>query len=571
MSIIAGTAVLASVALALPAAATTPDQIPHSFPQAKLSVQTKKSKAQSGKLRIRISGVQRGKAAVVVQGPKKYRKLVTKSGTLKKLRPGNYRFAANTVTLSTTVYTPEILPGPKFKVRSGKTTKARVRYRGKYNPPPQTPPAPVVPLRLNIRDAAGVAVPESRAQAATTNVQAAAAGADALLAVNRDGTTRSAIEQGTIPPTKSIMSTFAAPDGSLVIGYSGYDTQRTAGGYDQPIATCMLGHVSRQSGEQTCLIMKEGMSVGAMDNPQATSPNADMSVQFDDSGRIYYAGAVYNQQQTNYYIRRYDNGVTTDMLNLPSNNFQLNGWVVASDGTIVVQGGDILWAISPSKSVRSLGAPSSGYVRPLPYQFPDGNVYLSWTGSSQAGIKRYLVNQGVLDPQFWIANGANVTSPTWDTQPFCALPAPAQFCGTIADGVGFTKTQSNSVWGITSYSSSERRAFQYYPSLTVAGLSIKPRTLTAVGDMIAVSGSDAGQRQVTLLYDPATEKEQPLLGADNEVMVYHLNYSPASGLIMFDGLRYADATYVIGTIDPETGTASMRSSDRLAQFITFSR
>jgi len=68
-----------------------------------------------------------------------------------------------------------------------------------------------------------------------------------------------------------------------------------------------------------------------------------------------------------------------------------------------------------------------------------------------------------------------------------------------------------------------------------------------------------------------TQTELQLIGPENEIEIYRLNFLAAEGKIMFDGLRFADNRYVIGQIDLQTMTvtASATGSSKLEDFQTF--
>ena len=71
-----------------------------------------------------------------------------------------------------------------------------------------------------------------------------------------------------------------------------------------------------------------------------------------------------------------------------------------------------------------------------------------------------------------------------------------------------------------------------------------------------VAGLDANGANVLTAYDPATGTETPMLGADNEIEIYHLNPIDDT-TAMFDGLRFSDNKVVVGQINVTTGQVTV--------------
>lgn len=532
---------------------TTPDGVSYAGPGAAESrVSAKKTKKKVGRIKVVVKGVPAAATAqVTVTGAHKFARTVTQTATLAKVPVGTYRVSATPVATSERSYTLHIKPKGKVKVRRGKLARVRVWYTavGGVQPPPQ---APVVPLRFNIKDAAGVALP-SGGSGAPSGVNIARSG-EPLLAVDADGSLRNAVEHGSLLPYQYIASTYAGPDGSLYLAY---------GGSSGP-GTCMLAKVDRVTGLQTCITSNDSANAGT---PTASMGSGKSAIQFDRSGRMYYSGTSSSAGVYYQYIRRVDGGQTTDLVNL--GNVMFEGWVVAADGTILVSGitnsTNQRWlrAISASGAIKNLGVPTGGQVRLLGSQFPDGNVYMTWSESGANAVRRYLVDQGVLDPRFWIANPSQTPDPVWD----CVALEQYGTCA-FSEAKAITTTTAGGVWTLFSTGFNGSRLARVYPSFAVPTLSLTPLALAAVGERVALSGLDAAQRQTTVLVDPNTNTERVLLGPDNEIEVFRLNYSAPTGLLMFDGLRYSDGKYVVGSINPNTGVVKADTSGKLAQFIT---
>ena len=61
--------------------------------------------------------------------------------------------------------------------------------------------------------------------------------------------------------------------------------------------------------------------------------------------------------------------------------------------------------------------------------------------------------------------------------------------------------------------------------------------------------TDANGKNVLTLFNTTTNGETELIGPSNEIQIYHLHYDASANKVLFDGLRFADNSYVIGTVD----------------------
>ena len=566
-----GITVAAGMAISTMVAAL-PLSLVHASPGRLATAQTVAAveKSQTGKLHVKVYGLPKGsKAKVQVSGPGAFTKKVPKTATLAGLKPGTYRVSASQVSVNGKKYKAAVKPKAKVAVKKNKVAKVRVRHVP-LKPPssssaPATPPAPdssspppaSSALKFNLADAAGVAVPEKMSTARVERSAATAGGAP-LLSVAADGQMTNALAEGEVPAGMHVAATFPGPRKKLAIAYGGYPT----GPWSDPSSLCRLGLIDRKTGEHTCLENMAGPAIDATHGQGAM--NGYANVQFDALGRVYYRGSEYVNGQTKYIIRRHDGDRATDLINY--GNVFLEGWIVASDGTVVVSGMTVStnqhWtrAISPSGSIQGLPYGSE----PLPAQFPDGNVYLQQNdnASGMYGIRRFLVGSGQLEDKFWMAPATSANKVIWDTSQFCAIDH------TVYCGGGYTRsivtTRASEVWAI-----SYGKALRLYPSPTVADLALTPTVITAVGNRVAVSGTDAAGNQTTVLYNPTNGATKTLLGPTNQVEVFSLNHASSSGLIMFDGVRYSDGKYVVGVIDPVSGAVSMDAATKMSQVVTF--
>lgn len=99
------------------------------------AITSSRTSKKRGKLRVRIRAPQEVTAAILVRGPRHYRKMLTSSSTLRRLKPGTYR-------LSLTKAAKEQLRDyrDQVRVKRGATTVVRVRLRLKAAPEPVVEP-----------------------------------------------------------------------------------------------------------------------------------------------------------------------------------------------------------------------------------------------------------------------------------------------------------------------------------------------------------------------------------------------------------------------------------------------
>ena len=514
-------------------------------------------KTRTGRLHVKVQGLPGWKKAKVhIKGPAGFKKTVTKSAHLSKLRAGTYRVKAVAVAGRGYAWDASVAPKAKVKVAKGKKAKVTVSHSLTKMPGVSGGQPPVVPswdLRFDLRNAAGIAVPESSTRSTPEpGLQ------PPLLAVDAQGQVSSAVVEGQIPEGVFIARTYLGPGNRLAILYAGYPT-----GYHQDY--CLIGLVDRGTGEQTCLEMsRNGFTIQG-----GTGTGSNPAVQFDAQGRVYYQAAVYDQGQKNV-LRRHDGVKAVDVVDWADVFFR--SWLVASDGTIVASGSSPgngqTWtrAVSPSGGIQALPK----YAVVMPATFPDGNIYLEWWGPTSqsskyvSGIVRYLVAERELEEGFWIANSDHLSEPVrWDTSAFCGPMLPNNYCSTWAPRKMVT-TRSGEVWGL-----SNDRVIRLYPSPAVADLDLIPGTLTAAGDRLAIAGLDQHGKQTTVLYDTIGQSSTTLLDATDEVELFGLEYSAALKRIMFRGVRFSDGKYVLGTIDLPTGVTSMQPTSKVRQLLAF--
>ncbi len=180
------------------------------------------AKSPSRSLTVNVTGLpKRTKAAVTIKR-KGYKKLLKRSKTLKRMKPGKYRIVARTVRVGGSSY----VPSPKkqsVRVTSGKGKRVRIRYRPVTAPTPPIPPipppvAPVSELRVVDRELTSVSMAWASSQDSVVVRRAAGPTApDSLNAgVPVAVTQSSASDTGLAPGTEYSYAAFSiASDGRV--------------------------------------------------------------------------------------------------------------------------------------------------------------------------------------------------------------------------------------------------------------------------------------------------------------------------------------------------------------------
>ncbi|OGQ46427.1 MAG: hypothetical protein A3H42_00100 [Deltaproteobacteria bacterium RIFCSPLOWO2_02_FULL_46_8] len=69
---------------------------------------------------------------------------------------------------------------------------------------------------------------------------------------------------------------------------------------------------------------------------------------------------------------------------------------------------------------------------------------------------------------------------------------------------------------------------------------------------LLIAGYDSSDKNKLIAYNTSNASEIDLLGGA-DIEIYHFSYSAKSGRILFDGLRFSDNKYLVGSIDTQNG------------------
>jgi hypothetical protein len=432
-------------------------------------------------------------------------------------------------------------------------------YAG-YVPPVQAP------VRFDLSGAVGVASGTGLTGAATTRSghTLRSAISSNLAVVDRAGHLRDAVTTGNVTVGQFLI----APSNKLYVLFNGRTLLN--GGGTTSENPCLLAVIDRATGIPTCV--DDSLSSINWNTGQG---NGNPAIQFDDSGAVYYMGYTTDGHMV---LRRSSNGIRRDLV---TDYASASDFVVLGDGTVVLSGSTYatgaqwLRRISPQDSLQTLKTAQSSFLR----KFPDGNVYFG----ASSNVLRYLPSTDALDPAPWIGypTGSyyypepDPTAPHNDVSTLCGYYSGqdnSAFCNSNGASVMKTFTTGDGKVFVINGWGPNGQLMQYYPSVVRPTTEVTKVSVAQGGSSsLVLSGLNAQDKNVTTLFDTTDGSERELIGPDPELEVYHVNYLPDSTTVMFDGLRFSDNSYILGTVDLTTGTvtASTPLAGKLTAFETF--
>ena len=482
---------------------------PTASAMAPLTVSGAAAKRPPRSLQITVKGLPKGaRAKVTVQDPRRFSRKVSGSITLRKLAVGKYRLTAKPVTVHSATYRPTVHPA---SVKIGKKTRGRatVTYR--------TTPTSDAPLRFAIQSASGVALKSATALATVKNVSALGSN---LVAVAADGTVSDAVSSGSL----NVSDFYIAADGVMYVAF-GPTTLNS-------VANCVLARVDRVTGVPTC-VDSTGQAV-TLD----MTGTRNAAIQLDQAGNLYY-------RRSSQLVRNSAGTVTA--INDPGTT-TVTDFVVMPGGTIFMQGmtwmGAKPWvrSVSTSGQLSTLSNLMTSFLR----RFPDGDVYF---------LDRRVNGQTMeLDPNPVLA---------------CPSPVPVDFNHYCSSGgvANFYPGTGDDVFALLD----QGRFVRFFPTRRdfTSDVTII-RAAQSVRGVAYLAGTNSNGQSILTRLDATTGAETTILGPD-QIEIYRLRYASESDRVMFDGLRYSDNQYVVGTVNPTTleVTATAVGGTQLADFQTF--
>jgi hypothetical protein len=441
---------------------------------------------------------------------------------------------------------------------------------GYFSIAPPDPPAPTS-LLFNLAGATGLALPNVSAALTTQSLAGDDMGvqrleetqltaASNLSRVAADGSLSPAISRGIADIARFLI----APNGKVYATFR-MKTNLETGEADYQNG-CLLIEINPDTGIPTCI----DSTLSQINWPQEGEPaTSNEPIQFDNAGRIYYSGTAADGRTV---LRRYESGNITNLIN---DNIALFDFLVQPDGSVFITGRTESTGTLFTRRITRLGGLETvvnGMHVTWLKAFADGNTYMG--RADQAGVYRYLTGSSQLDPKYWISHSSN--TPYFTTEPYCQgddFNTNFGFClwgGTQIRGEHSISTGNTYV--IAGYQGSEGTLMQYFPTLDKRPTAVQAVSiLQGISTNLILAGTNSAGQNILTELNTSNDQELLLIGPDNEIEIYHINYVADGNKIMFDGLRFSDNRYVIGQVNLSNGQVSVTptGTGQLVDFSTF--
>ena len=310
---------------------------------------------------------------------------------------------------------------------------------------------------------------------------------------------------------------------------------------------CLLVSIERESGIPTCVD-------STLDNiQQGMGINTNPSVQFDDEGNIYYLGSASGST----ILRKSVQGASVDLIN---GNQSLSDFLVVGNGDVLLAGATQSSGTSWVRKLSAAGSLStliSGVNATFIKKFADGNIWMGGWGSKGSFVARYIVSSGTMAPKYpfgWshLGKPVEVALDGLDGPCLNSLSMINQaFCGPSGAQIReyFNIEGTNQTWVVAGWSGSSAQLVRYTPTLLLADTMYSAISIARnVGKTLVLSGVNANDVNILSLYDSATGNQTVIFDGSNEIEIYDMEYVPATGELLFSGLRFSDNRYVVGRV-----------------------
>jgi len=418
-------------------------------------------------------------------------------------------------------------------------------------------------LQFNFSGAVGLALNQATGAAALYTGQSGSQ--SNLKKVDDSGRQSDAVTSGTATISRFLI----APNDKLYVLFNGKvnlsDTSKNDG------KGCLLAEVAKSTGIPSCIEAE----VSSIRWTYGIGLETNKPIQFDDQGSINYLA----YGGAGLRLRRYANGSITDLIN---DNIDIRNFLVMGDGNVYLAGSTqntgAAWfrRITPAGSLQTVASIQACNIGVTFLRvFPDGKIYTGIDDCNRSGIYRMSNGENQLESSAWwgYATGpyGSQSNPT-PVDYTCPNDgtSPAQ-CGSYTNFLH--RTPDGKIYAVAGSSGSLNKVlWRTYPSfmkptIPLANISVFQGVLTN----LVMAGTTSQGSNVLHLFNTSDNSSIELIGADNEIEIYRLNFAASTNRIMFDGLRFSDNKYVIGQYDLNTMTfsASQTGSTKLVDFQTF--
>ena len=405
-------------------------------------------------------------------------------------------------------------------------------------------------LRFDLSDAVGLALKPTTGRASMHSVKGFSQSSSNLAKVDNAGQQSKAVVSG----SATIQRFLIAPNDKLYVLFESptnlNDTSKSG--------TCRLAEVDKLTGQPTCIDSSLSSISWSAGNPWYPAASNE-AIQFDQQGSIYYRGKT---ESDSTVLRKYSESKHTDLV--VDSNVDVYDFLVLPSGDALIYGQT---RSSGTKWLRRVSAAGSLSTIASIANCNSGLVFLRRLadGTVVTLIDDCAFEKGTytIDQQTWQISRATrvplegvLSAMRLDS--LCVTPKEEIF-GSVALSVPTGGIRMGLVKMFPGPSS--------HPSISVAHVTVLKNTLSS----LFISGLNANGQNILTLLDTTDNSEIQLIGPENEIEIFRLNFVASSNKLMFDGLRFSDNKYVIGQYDFNAMrfSASQTGSTKLVDFQTF--
>ena len=352
---------------------------------------------------------------------------------------------------------------------------------------------------------------------------------------------------------------------------------------------CLLAETDVTTNQSVCIENGGGSLTIWQSNETANFPR----IQFDNSGGVYYLALTPRSDGRDppffHTIRRYKDGVITDMFDLPKQNIRF--WHVVPNGSVIFSGqvldynsaGEQYEVNSETKIVTSDGRMSviSAAQAWFFSDFGTDLVYYGLCGSKINDPSSFECGHRIYDPvteqvrdTYFLSGSMNtpLASAIYDADEICAAyPAEVigSFCGNSSYGTiagPFSSTTNGAYFAkieavMQPYPSTHlSQVFQYYPEVKpVVSSVLKARIIETKGDDLFLSGVDRSGNFITIKLNTNSGSESTMLSVADGIDVVELEAVGSENKLYFRGTRVTDNSKVVGFVDLSTNAVTIQN------------
>jgi hypothetical protein len=349
-----------------------------------------------------------------------------------------------------------------------------------------------------------------------------------LVAVTASGGIRDALVSG----DASIIEVLTSPNGKYYVLFES-PTSLTEGGL-----ACLLAEVNYLTGMPTCL----DSDVTSI-QWEETWTRHGKPIQFDKQGNIFFVAGLASGKTS---LRKYSNGTVKSLI---SDNININDFLVMPNGNVIVSGSTVNTNVKWTRLIKASGGVKNllaGQDTSFISKFADGRIYLG-TYDSKVGwnIRRLNKDGDGIESKYWVQGDVKATNnPCYGEKRF-----NDSFCSSSgAIVVKFFNVLGKRTYGLSGNQGSASLV-QYHPTFKSANTSVEKISISqlVISNIIFAGTNSSGTNTLTI-YDTGNDTETILMDSSNEIEIYNMTYIASTNSIMFDGLRFSDNQFVVGSV-----------------------